>query len=75
MTQTEMILEHMQKNGGITQADAIRLFGCYRLGARVYDLKERGIDVQKTMVPGVNRYGKRTRYARYFLNDVADQTA
>ena len=75
MNQTEMILEHMQKNGSITQAESISLFGCYRLSARIYDLRARGLDVRKTTAHGVNRYGKPMQYARYYLNDAADQTA
>lgn len=74
MIQTDMILNHMQRHGSITQAEAIRLFGCYRLGARVYDLRARGLDVRKTMDTGVNRFGKRTRFARYYLH-ADDQTA
>lgn len=67
MSQNEMILEYLQKNGSITQAEAISQFGCYRLGARIYDLKQRGHKVIKTIEKGRNRFGIPTRYARYAL--------
>lgn len=35
MTQCERILEYMETVGPITQLDAAREFGCYRLGARI----------------------------------------
>jgi cytochrome c-type biogenesis protein CcmH/NrfF len=69
MTQTEMVLDYLKRNGSITQADAIREIGCYRLGARVYDLKQRGHDITRIMESTTNRYGATVSYARYALND------
>ena len=66
-----MILEYLQKNGSITQAEAISRFGCYRLGARIYELKQRGHKVIKTIEKGQNRFGLPTRYARYALMEGA----
>ena len=57
----------MGRRGSITQAEAIEAFGCYRLGARIADLKERGVAVGRIMEEGQNRFGERTRYARYFI--------
>lgn len=67
MSQNEMILDYLRQNGSITQAEAISQFGCYRLGARIYDLKQRGHKVIKTIEKGQNRFGLPTRYARYAL--------
>lgn len=67
MSQEDMILEYMETHRGITQAEAIEALGCYRLGARIFDLKERGVNVETVMEDGVNRFGVKTRYARYFL--------
>lgn len=67
MAQSDMILEYMQKNGSITQAEAINSFGCYRLGARIWDLKQRGVDIRRIMESGVNRFGDRTVFARYYV--------
>lgn len=39
MTQCDRILQYMQEVGPITQLDAAREFGCWRLGARIWDLR------------------------------------
>ena len=67
MTQAEMILRYMEDCGGITPLDALREFGCMRLGARIYDLKRRGHEIEKVTVTQENRYGKKVRFARYSL--------
>lgn len=58
------ILKHLKENPskGITPIDALNLFGCFRLSARIWDLKEDGCEI-KTVKESKN---KKT-YARYFL--------
>lgn len=70
MTQKEMILEYLKKYGSITQAEAIAALGCYRLPARIGELKARGIRIKRRMEEGLNRFGERTRYARYSMEAV-----
>ena len=41
-TQCNRILAYLQSGGSLTQEDARRLFKCWRLGARIYDLKRSG---------------------------------
>ena len=65
MNQCDMILRYMQDEGSITAWEAMKEFGCMRLGARIYDLKRRGHGIERTLVSDVNRYGKRVQYARY----------
>ena len=67
MSQKTMILDYLEQNGSITQAEAITALGCYRLGARIWELKERGYKIIRRMEDGTNRFGERTRYARYSL--------
>ena len=67
MTQCDMILRYMQDTGSITPWEAMREFGCMRLGARIYDLRRRGHEIERTLVSDRNRYGKRVSYARYTL--------
>lgn len=55
---------------GITQQDAIRDIACYRLAARISDLKAEGIDVRAVLV-GSNGH----RYARYWLVEQPAQLA
>lgn len=67
MTQCEHILRHMQDFGSITQAEAITEYGCYRLAARIADLKAAGYDISSRIETGKNRYGERISFARYTL--------
>lgn len=61
-TQEQEILRYMQVGCSITPMDALRLFGCFRLGARIYDLKQKGHKIEKRTVL---RGGK--RFAQYRL--------
>ena len=67
MAQCERILRHLQDYGSITQAEAVTEYGCYRLGARIWDLKAQGVPIKSETVTGKNRYGERTCFARYSL--------
>lgn len=63
-SQTNQILEYMRAGNSITPLDALRLFGCMRLGARIYDLKQDG-HVINTLIVKDDLSG--ARYARYSL--------
>ena len=67
MTQCERILRHLQDYGSITQAEAVTEYGCYRLGARIWDLRAQGGPINSETVTGKNRYGERMWFARYSL--------
>jgi hypothetical protein len=57
MNQTEKVLELLRKaqdrrgirryiqGNGITQKDSIREFGCYRLAARIKELRDHGAEI------------------------------
>lgn len=47
--------------------EAARLFGCYRLSARIHDLKEAGHDIKTTMKVGKKPNGNVCNYAEYTL--------
>lgn len=66
MTQREKILDYMKAHGEITQRDAIGL-GCYRLGARIWDLKAAGEEITSTLRPVKNADGSMSRIAVYAL--------
>lgn len=65
MTQTDMVLRYMQETGSITPWEAMREFGCMRLGARIYDLKRRGVAVRTELITEQNRFGRKVQFARY----------
>ncbi len=65
--QTARIMNHLVRNGSITQSEAFELYGISRLGARIWDLRNSGHKIQKLMETGKNRYGDQVCYARYYL--------
>lgn len=68
LTQREMVFNYMKKHGSITQIDATRDLGCTRLGARIWDLVHLdGVRIEREMVPCINRFGKLTFFAKYWL--------
>ena len=62
MSQTERILKHLKRGSEISQKEAVELFGCYRLAARIYDLKCDGHNIITKIV----RKGT-TKFAKYAL--------
>lgn len=68
MTQNERILRHLQDFGSITALDALKDYGCMRLGARIWDLKRDGHDIRTTFESAQNRYGEKVSYARYTMH-------
>lgn len=74
MTQKEMVLHYLETHKSITQMDAIREFGCTRLGARIWDLVHLdGIVIKREMETVVNRFGRPTTFARYWLKSLLSE--
>lgn len=69
MTQCERVLQYMQDFGSINPMQALGDLGCYRLGARIYDLRQDGHHITRRMVSAKNRYGESVSYAEYRLED------
>lgn len=65
VSQKQMVLDYIEEFGSITPIDAFRDLGITRLSAIVFNLKEEGHDIDKVIETGKNRFGNRTRYARY----------
>lgn len=66
-SQCNKILEYLQKHSSITQAEAIERFDCYRLSARIFDLRERGYDIETITCFKKNEEGNVVNYAKYKL--------
>ena len=72
MTQKEIILD-MLKNGWITPLDALREAGCFRLGARIYDLEKDGHAIERDWYSYQSNYGKK-KVRMYRLKNEIGQT-
>lgn len=66
--QTAYILKHMQDGLRISPMTAMKLFGCMRLGARIYDLRQMGHKIESQMVKAKNAMGVSTRYKEYWID-------
>ena len=64
MTHAEAILSDLRRGKKITPLDALEDYGCFRLGARIYDLRREGHPIQTENFRDPQS-GK--HYARYWL--------
>lgn len=62
-TQCEMIAAWLNEGYSITSLEALNMFGCLRLSSRIWDLKERGMNIQKKTVVLPNK----KRVCEYFI--------
>jgi len=66
-SQNAMIRKALEDGETLTPLDAMRRFGCMRLGARVWDLRRQGLAIESQMV-AVG--GQRKRVAAYRMVQV-----
>lgn len=53
VSQKQQILNHLQSGNSITALEALQKFGCFRLAARIRDLRNEGYTIQaKTTITG-----------------------
>ena len=72
MTQTKSILEHM-KSRPISPREALRLYGCMRLSARIHDLRSEGNHISMEYKTGKNQFGQNVTFSEYSLESVEVQ--
>lgn len=61
-TQQQAILKHLRSGNPITPIDALERYGCFRLSARISDLKAQGHRITTEMVKKEDK-----RFASYRL--------
>lgn len=49
-SQESAILEHLRSGRTITPIDALNLYKCFRLGARIFGLKKQGYKIESEMI-------------------------
>lgn len=65
MSQCVQIKEYMEEHGSITQIEAVNEFNCYRLSARIHDLRYKyGLNIETKKEKNKKNSGT---HARYFL--------
>lgn len=68
MMQNKEILSYMRIHGSVTPIEALNAVGCFRLAARISDLRRAGHRIESVLE---ERNGK--RYARYYLVESLQQ--
>lgn len=64
-TQRESIAHYLATGKSLTALEALQKFGCLRLGARIYELKKEGRNIQK-YIARVGNGQEEKRVACYF---------
>ena len=67
MNKTELVLEHLKKNGTITSWEAIEKYGATRLSAIIFTLRKREYNIISHNEFALDRFGNKTHYAKYEL--------
>ena len=67
MTQNTRLLSYLELNGTIDPLESWEQLGIYRLGARIFDLKNQGYNIQTENKTVLNRFNEGCRVALYRL--------
>ena len=67
----DLILMHIKKYGSITSKEADDIYGIMRCASRINELRQMGVPIKTDMIPGKNRRGKISNFAKYSLEEVA----
>ena len=68
-SQPALILNHLKSGKEITPMEALELYGCFRLGAVIYKLKDDGYKIHTRIQRYKKPSGKRGLYAVYKLEE------
>jgi len=49
-SQTTQILWYLKEGKTLTPIDALNMFGCFRLGARIFDIKKMGFNISSKLI-------------------------
>lgn len=50
MSQTTQIQKHLEKGKSLTAIQALNKYGCFRLAARIADLRNDGMNIKTTII-------------------------
>ena len=64
-SQSKNIIEWLERGNSITPILALEKFGCFRLGARIWDLRKMGYNIESKLVGDSNTSKK--HWAQYSI--------
>lgn len=72
-SQVGMILNHLQSGKEINPLEALEKYGCYRLGAIIFSLKQEGYRIHTRIQSYMKPSGRKGHYAVYKLEDIKNE--
>lgn len=68
-TQKQFVLQHLQQYGSIEPLTALRKYGCYRLGAVIFNLRAEGYNIVTERIEAKSKItGRPVQFAKYILH-------
>ena len=64
----QRVYDYMKEHKGITTKEAIEHLGETRLSARIFELKDKGVNIKDEWQWVSNRYGERRHVKKYFIS-------
>jgi len=64
--QNKRIRKYLETGKSLTALDALYQFSCFRLGARIHNLKSEGMNIESTLIE-ITSDGKKKHVSRYKL--------
>jgi len=68
MSHNDLILDYMERGHKITPLRALEKFGCFRLSARIYDLKKLGHTISDKLVTVKDK-----TFSQYWIENAESQ--
>ena len=65
-SQNARIKAYLQSGKSLTALDGLHLFNCFRLGARIHDLKNEGMNIESQLIE-ITSDGRKKHISRYKL--------
>ena len=72
-TQAVLLLAYLEEHGNISGRECEDELGIMNYKGRIFDLRQLGHRIDRRWVKVKNRYGRQTKYARYYLMDNAEE--
>ena len=71
-SQNFKIMQYLIGHESITQKEAAQMFDCWRLPARIFELRKKGAIIRTEDIPTISKCAS-SSYARYYLEDVRNE--
>ena len=70
INQRQRVINYIREFGSISSWEAYKDLGITQLGARIDQLKKEGYIFKTKWESSTNRFGEKTEYKRYYLDDI-----